>query len=372
MKLLLLSTDQKIFDENSAVRRRIIDYGKIADEIHIVVYTRDKKEEIKISENVYAYPTNTRIKPLYFFDAYRIGKKIIRNWSADRRIEIGNCLISSQDPFETGLVGYLLKRKFKLPLQLQIHTDFLSPYFWRESLKNKIRVFVGKWLLEKANHLRVVSERIKKSIIAFNPPLSDRIVVLPIFVDIEKIENAPIKTNLKKKYPDRFIILSASRFTVEKNISLALRAMREVAKRASKALLILVGSGPEENKIKVLIERYQLKKNVVIENWTDDLISYYKTADLFLMTSNYEGYGLAAVEAAAAGLPIVMTGVGLRLGRIVPVGDQKALAGAIFDLIENPDKRQAVLKEQEKFFKNWSTQQQYLQAIKRFWEDCVN
>ena len=48
-----------------------------------------------------------------------------------------------------------------------------------------------------------------------------------------------------------------------------------------------------------------------MEPWTDDPFSYYKTADLFLLTSNYEGYGMAVVEAMAAGCPVIMTDVGL-------------------------------------------------------------
>ncbi len=517
MKVLMLSTDRDIFTAGSEVQKRMIDYGRQWEELHIVVYTeasfkcqvssvgyqvsgiRCRASSIKIAENVFVYPTNTRLKPLYLFNAYRIAKKII----LDSRFQIPDSMITAQDPFETGLVGYLLKKKFEIPLEIQVHTDFLSPYFWRESLKNKVRVLLGKWLIKKADSLRVVSERIKASLLTLYPiPYTlNPIEVRPIFVDIEKIKNAPIKTDLHKKYPNYgFIILMASRLTREKNIAMAIEAIhglirtktdhadtsqtsrtkadiaeisqrspqksaksvllhedltykirgilfsarkeiglghkegiyqnvieeklkkiglkferektinvvyedkkmgiyrpdfiiedkvilelksipfignvekqqaltylrgsdykiallanfgskdiqierfihdspRSLLQSAKSVLLLIVGDGPEYQNLKFKIENLKLQHNVIIEPWTDDLISYYKTADLFLLTSNYEGYGRTVVEAAAAGLPVVMTDVGVAIGKVVEVGNKDQLVQALDDILRRKLKR---------------------------------
>lgn len=92
---------------------------------------------------------------------------------------------------------------------------------------------------------------------------------------------------------------------------------------------MVVGSGPEKLK-KV--------KNVVLENWVDQetLFSYYKTADIFLSTSLYEGYGMSMVEARAAGCPIVATDAGIApeiAARVCPVGDAECLAVGIVDVL---------------------------------------
>lgn len=346
MKVLMLSTDQNIFREGSGVRQRMIEYGGLFEELHIIVYT--KKSEIRnpkshayrqagetnlkfqIAKNVWAYPTNTHLKPLYFFDAYRIAKQIFRI----SNFEFRDSVITAQDPFETGLIGYLLKKKFKIPLQLQIHTDFLSPYFWRESLKNKIRVVLAKFLIPKADKIRVVSERIRKSLdLSLRARDSDRgnlIEVRPIPIDTEKIKNSPIKTDLHKKYPNHdFIILMASRLAREKNIGLAIKAMREIAKQYPKTLLVIVGDGPEREALELQVASFKLQDNIAFEPWTDDLSSYYKTADLFLLTSNYEGYGRTAVEAEAAGLPVLMTDVGVAIGETFPIGNLEELIGKL-------------------------------------------
>lgn len=362
MKVLMLSTDENIFKKNSEVFTRIVEYGKLVEELHVVVKKQTSNPKPQKLENVFLYPTNDKLNFLYFFSAYRIAKKIL--------VANGRWLITAQDPFEVGLLGYLLKRKFKIPLQIQIHTDFLSSYFINESLKNKIRVFIAKWIIPKADGVRVVSERIKKSLVAQLPdyPIT-KISVLPIFVDIEKIKDTPIRTDLRQKYPGHdFIILMASRITKEKNIGLAVRTMKEVVEEYPKTLLLIVGSGPEEKKLKA--KSGELKANIVFEPAVsfETLISYYKTADLYLLTSNYEGYGRTLIEAAAAGTPIVTTNVGIACelegARTIPVGYALKCRQEIINSMSNPPQRSRlpVLVNREQYFA-W---------IKKSWEDCAN
>ncbi len=386
MRLLMLSADSNIFKENSAVRQRMIEYAQLVEELHIIVYTKDNPNNTNrypnapnkkaITANAWIYSTNTRLKPFYFWDAYKIAKYILSSDNSDKSLKHSDYLVTAQDPFETGLVGYPLKKKFKIPLELQAHTDFLSPYFAKESLKNKIRVLLAKFLIKKADRLRVVSDRIKKSVISQIDYPESKIEVRPIFVDVKKIKKSPIKIDLHRKYPSHnFIILVASRLSREKNIGLAIEAFNRVKRQASSVgnpLLLIVGDGPERQNLKFKIENLKLQNNAIIEPWTDDLISYYKTADLFLLTSNYEGYGLAAVEAAAAGLPVVMTDVGAAIGRVVPVGDKKRLIEVLEELIANPAERRRVIDGQNNLLKNWPTKQQYLDAIKKSWQDCYS
>ena len=109
MKVLMLSTDQKIFEEGSAVRQRMIDYGTIMDELHVIVYTKRgfRIQNLGFRGNVFVYPTNTRFKPFYFFDAYKIAASILRSSQDSRSCEdqnierSGHWLITCQDPFET-------------------------------------------------------------------------------------------------------------------------------------------------------------------------------------------------------------------------------------------------------------------------------
>jgi len=415
MKILSIGSDKKLFDENSEVRRRVIEYGRLIDELHIIVFNQKTKKctyncdskYMRISENIYVYPTNSLTKWFYVFDAVKIGRNILSFTSANTsdRKYLPDWLITSQDPFECGFVGWLLKRRYKIPLQLQIHTDFLSPYFKKESFLSIVRVLIAKFLIKRADCFRVVSRRIKLSLSGAkvlpknrrcgraNPPaggfrdkrfleeaFAERcLAVLPIFVDIKKIQEAVVKTDLHQKYPQfDFIILMASRLTREKNIGLAIGAMQEVAKKHPKTGLIIVGNGPEEKNLALLVTRYSLRKNAIFEPWTDDIISYYKTADLFPLTSNYEGYGMAVVEAMAAGCPVVMTDVGLagevlidkKDGIVIPVGDREKLVEAILNLIENPELRADLVRNSQKTMNFWPKKDDYLKAYRDSWLLC--
>lgn len=328
MKLLSIGTDRKLFEPDSEVRTRQITYAKSGDEVHIIVFAEKSLglEPIKISENVFVHPTNSSSRFRYVFDAIKIGSVLPQPE-----------IVTAQDPFGCGWASWRLARKRGGKLQLQIHTDFLNPYFARESLLNKLRVRLAKFLLSQADSVRVVSQRIVDSIKNAGIKLKQAPIVLPVWIDLEKIKNAPIKTNLHQKYSQfKKIILMASRLTREKNVELAIWTMKKVIKNFPEAGLIIVGSGSEEKRLKNLVVRFRLEKNVIFESWTDDLPSYYKTADLFLLTSFYEGYGRTIVEALACGCPVVSTDVGVarEVGAAIAPSDPRLLAELILAVLQ--------------------------------------
>jgi glycosyltransferase involved in cell wall biosynthesis len=208
--------------------------------------------------------------------------------------------------------------------------------------------------LPKADSIRVVSNRIKNYLVEKLVIAAEKISVRPIFVDVERIKNAPILDggDLHKKYP-RFekIILMASRLEREKNIPLALHAFALVLQAIEhttqqgrhwarllgvpKAGLVIVGSGSQEAKLRALAAQLGLGENVIFESWADSatLVSYYKTADLFLNTSLYEGYGMTLVEAHAAGCAMISTDVGVarEVGAKIVGWTAEEVAGIIND-----------------------------------------
>jgi glycosyltransferase involved in cell wall biosynthesis len=311
MKVINIATDRKIFDESSAVRKRAVEYGTLFEELHIVVFSKSslKLEAWRIADNVWIYPTNSLSRFLYIYDATKLAKKII----GLRKLDSKNTVISTQDPFETGSVGLRLKNIFNIPLQVQVHTDFLSKYFYSLSFLNKIRVKLAKNILPQADRIRVVSQRIKYSLISAQLVEEKKISVLPIFVDPGQfIIGDTVSDTLQKKYPQfSFIILMASRLTKEKNISCAIQAMKEVVTKFPKAGLIIVGEGPEDKNIKKQIQNLNLIQNVILEPWHTSLVAYYKSAHAFLLTSLYEGYGMTLVEAGLSGAAIITSDVGI-------------------------------------------------------------
>jgi glycosyltransferase involved in cell wall biosynthesis len=340
MNVVSIGSDRKIFDAGSAVRARIIEYGRLFTELHVIIFTQAKSHYTpeKISDNVWIYPTNSLNRYWYPLSARHVYKKQLRKIKFD--------VITTQDPFESGLAGWLISRVAKTKLHIQIHTDFMSKFFTERSFLNYIRVWIARRMLPRATSIRAVSERIKNSLATIDPSLPAKTIVLPIYTDMQIFQSGPLTVDLHKKYPQfSFIILMASRLTHEKNLGLALTAFRDVVVKSKDVGLIIVGDGPEKHYVKGLVLRYHLDQNVVFEPWQHSIASYYRTADLFLTTSLYEGYGLTLVEAAAAGCPIISSNVGVApyvidngvTGYICEVEDENNFAEKIRLLVEKPD-----------------------------------
>ena len=273
MKLLSISNDKKIFDRESAVAQRQIEYAKKYEEVHILL--RAHKQEKTLAPNLWVYGSYWR----YGLARFLVEKRNITH-------------VTCQDPFENGLIGTLIKRRHLVHLEFQLHTDFDAQSSWRK--------YLAKYNFTYADHVRVVSERVKNQIKKYVP--EEKIEVRPIFVDTEKIKNAPITVDLHKKYPQyKKIALMVSRIEKEKQIDMAIRAFAQLPEYA----LVIVGEGSLKEKLQNMST-----PNVYFEGWHDPA-TYYKTADVFLNTSAFEGYGMTLVEAKSVGLRVLSTDVGV-------------------------------------------------------------
>ncbi|AKS42756.1 Glycosyl transferase group 1 [Wenzhouxiangella marina] len=108
---------------------------------------------------------------------------------------------------------------------------------------------------------------------------------------------------------------------------------------------MLVGAGELEEHLRHLANDLGVAEQVVFAGFHDDPAPFYASADLFVLTSDREGFGNVIVEAMAQGTPVVCTDCpfgpaeileGGRFGRLVPVGDEVALAEAMGDVLVNP------------------------------------
>lgn len=217
-------------------------------------------------------------------------------------------VVTVQDPFETGFLTVLCLLGRNIPLHVQVHTDFLAPAFAQESLLNRVRVFLAGFVLRRAIRIRVVSDRIKKSI-EERYRIEAPITVLPIYVDCARFRNAVADEALRAKFA-RFEkkLLVVSRLEREKNVELALRAFAHSYSKSE--CLIIVGEGREHARLERIAHEFDLEGFVFFEGARDPA-PYYKIADILLVPSLYEGYGLVIVEALAAGIPVLSTDVGV-------------------------------------------------------------
>lgn len=140
-------------------------------------------------------------------------------------------------------------------------------------------------------------------------------------------------------------ILAMGQFKPEKNFQLLVRAFAKVCAVQPTAKLAIVGDGPERAAVSLAVQQLGLADKVVLPGFALDPWPWFYSADLFVLSSHTEGFGLVLVEALAAGLPVVSTDCDHgpreilengRFGQLVTPGDSDALAEAILAALQQP------------------------------------
>ncbi|WP_234554429.1 N-acetyl-alpha-D-glucosaminyl L-malate synthase BshA [Thermus caliditerrae] len=139
-----------------------------------------------------------------------------------------------------------------------------------------------------------------------------------------------------------WLLVHASNFRPIKRVPDIVRAFAKVRRRVE-ARLLLLGKGPEEGEAKRVAEELGVERFVTFYPPTPHPEEILGAADLFLLASEEESFGQAALEALASGVPVVATAVGgvpelitPEVGRLVELGDLEAFAEAVLELLESP------------------------------------
>lgn len=288
----MISTDRGLLDATSRVSERFRMYAELFESLDVIVFSVGNRDAVTLAPNVNIYPTNSSTKVRYFADASRIARGLRAN------------VVSGQDPFETGFAAYRISKILDAKLHLQVHTDVFSDAFRFASVLNQIRVRVAMWLLPKAQGVRVVSERIARSLKRNVPTLQVEPVVLPIVV-------TKPETITPMNFPFAQTVLMVSRLEAEKQVEQAIEGFLLAYSTRPDVGLVIVGEGSLRASLERLVASKRAEKAVQFLGSIPNVFDAYAGADIFLQTSRYEGYGMTLVEAALSGLPIVTTDVGV-------------------------------------------------------------
>ena len=339
INLVMISIDGSVLKKWSSLQKRLSQYSTLVDSLDVIVYSPKGYKAFTIGKNIRVFPTNSVSKLHFIRDAYRIWKKVCNVLDAK------NTVISTQDPFETWMVWYLLKKKYWCALNIQIHTDPFSLYFRKESLLNRLRYYFFRYfLIKKVDSIRTVSKLVKDFIVrTFHVK---EVVNIPIFVDMSP------KTINKKSKKNTFTILSLSRLEKVKNIFWLMRVFVQWIKTYPDRRLTIVWTWSEEKNIQKFITQHKLKDKVLVKPRTDDVDKEYQQSDLFVLNSFYEWRGMTAIEAASNWVPVIMTKTWCAgdflldkvNGLLININDEKHLYAALVKMYKNPKFRQTCIK----------------------------
>lgn len=173
----------------------------------------------------------------------------------------------------------------------------------------------------------------------FNAVDLDAIVVATETADKHEIRN-------RYSIGSGLIIGCVARLRVEKGQKILIEAFAEVVKTMPAAQLLMIGDGPDKSELLRLTEVLGVSQNVIWLGRQDqaDVYRLYGVMDVVVVPSLFEGFGLTAAEAMAAGLPVIASDIdGLaevvldgETGILFPAGNSQALAASLIQMHNNP------------------------------------
>ena len=238
----------------------------------------------------------------------------------------------------------------------------LSHKLYKQGLSDrkakKKRLLIERWYRENDGFI-AVSRGIKEDLVRrFGIP-SEKVHVIynpVVSPDIASLAESPPEHPwlLEKKLP---VIIGVGRLAPEKGFDVLLRAFGEVL-RSLKCRLLILGEGSERGRLEQLASHLGISQYVSMPGFVHNPYPYLKRADLFVLSSKWEGFGNVIVEAMACGTPVVATDCpvgpreileGGRLGTLVPVGDHHALSQAILRSLNEPVSKDVLIHASRRY-----------------------
>jgi len=204
---------------------------------------------------------------------------------------------------------------------------------------------IMKFSIEQSDGVTAVSRFLKEKTLT-NYGIEKEIEVIPNFIDTAKYARQPSDTFcLKFASEGQKVLAHTSNFRPVKRVGDVIRIFNEVQKKIN-SLLILIGDGPDRSQCEMLCREFGIQEKVRFLGKQVELVPILSTADLFLMPSQSESFGLSALEAMACEVPVISSSVGglpeLQIhgqtGYIAEIGDIDRMARYAIDLLTNPAK----------------------------------
>ena len=177
----------------------------------------------------------------------------------------------------------------------------------------------------------------------------------------------PVEITCRATEPVGHKVVAVGRLHSQKNFPLLFRAFLLFSKDHPEHTLHIYGEGDDIDKLRSLVRDLSLQEKVFFEGFQDDVHMAIRDAEMFVMSSDYEGMPNALLEALMMGLPCISTlfefsseffsGEGSEACLLTPVGDEKALSEAMSSLADDPVQRRNLARKGAEFAQKFSIDQ---------------
>jgi N-acetyl-alpha-D-glucosaminyl L-malate synthase BshA len=310
-------------------------------EIHFITYKQPVRLAL-LNPNVHYHEVNVPEYPLFHYQPYELA---LSSKLVDMVKLYGIELLHVHYAIPHAYAGYMAKQMLKdqgitIPMVTTLHGTDITLVGNHPNYKSAV-----SFSINKSDVVTSVSESLKKATHELFDIKKD-IIVIPNFIELNKVINTKASTCERSvmAQPNERIVTHISNFRKVKRIDDVIAVFNKIQLKIP-AKLMMVGDGPEREKAEKLCEKLGISDKVIFfgnSNEIDKILSY---SDLFLLPSETESFGLAALEAMACSVPVISSNSGGLpevneegfSGFLSNVGDTEAMAENAITILQNKD-----------------------------------
>ena len=303
----------------------------LGTEVHVLTRGDEAMDEETVQEGVFVHRVREPSRPrdLAEFVTW------IEHMNADMLaagVELGDRfdfdLVHGHDWLVAVACDHLANR-FHRPLVMTIHaTEYGRHQGWVEEHPQSWINGVERWITGRADRVITCSHYMRGHVADIFEIDESRVTVIPNGIDPLDLQPVDDLEKLRAEFaaPDEQLVLLVGRLVYEKGFQLALEALPPIIDRVGGVRFLVAGSGTHEKELKEQAAQLGLMEHGTFMGWIGDdvLHSLYRIADLCVVPSLYEPFGLVALEAMASGCPCIVADTG-GLREVVPAGEKVGL-----------------------------------------------
>lgn len=241
----------------------------------------------------------------------------------------------------------LARRWARVPVHVHAERGTLMGDLNGGGLRGRLRAAAARWAMNRADYVVTVAESVRQKLTARCGRLRTPVQVIPNGVDAPTVSMSETQLVQRRQTlgiaREAIVLGSVGRLVPVKDFGNAIDAVSELRRRGHDVHLILVGDGPEHDRLAARADERGIADRVRLVGRQEDVGNWLAMMDIYLNVSLSEGMSQSILEAMAAGLPMVVTDVGDNAilvdgedpcGLVVPPASSVAIAAAAANLLE--------------------------------------
>ena len=309
-------------------------------QVHFITYSYPVRLDF-LEMNIHFHEVHVEEYPLFHYQPYELALSskmayVVKTYNID--------ILHVHYAIPHAYAGYMAKQMLKregieVPMITTLHGTDITLVGNHPSYKEAVTFSINE-----SDVVTSVSESLKRDTLRlFN--VDKDIKVIPNFIGLQKMERvSPCKRSVMAS-ADELIVTHISNFRKVKRVDDVVRVFYGIQQQLP-AKLIMVGDGPEREIADQLCKDLGIKKKVLFLGNTSDIDRILCFTDLFLLPSESESFGLSALEAMAAGVPVVSSNAGGLSevneegvsGYLCPIGDVQTMAEKAIYILSDKDR----------------------------------